>query len=221
MVWDPVWDQVFRGREWGKYPGEELIRFVARNFYSASDRKNVKLLEVGSGTGANLWYMAREGFSVYGIDGSTEAIRRASERLNRECPDWSGEIVQGEISRLPFPDDTFDAVIDNEAVCCNSFDSAQSIYKEMLRVAKRGGKLYSRTFAEGCWGDGTGEPVGYRSWIVGEGPLLGQGYVRFTAEEDIPLLIQDFQLTEKKMITWSSPNGQCQVKEWVIHGVKP
>ena len=63
-MWNKVWEKVFRENEWGKYPSESLIRFVARNFYKADDRFAVKILEVGCGTGANLWYMLREGFSA-------------------------------------------------------------------------------------------------------------------------------------------------------------
>jgi tRNA G46 methylase TrmB len=51
-------------QEWGKYPPEHVIRFVARNFYRVPDRKYVHLLEVGCGPGANVWFMAREGFAV-------------------------------------------------------------------------------------------------------------------------------------------------------------
>jgi hypothetical protein len=60
MVWDPVWENIFSSIPWGKYPPEELIRFVARNFYAALQRNRIKLLEMGCGPGANLWYMARE-----------------------------------------------------------------------------------------------------------------------------------------------------------------
>jgi len=38
MAWDPIWERVFSSQAWGKYPGEDLIRFVARNFYAAPDR---------------------------------------------------------------------------------------------------------------------------------------------------------------------------------------
>jgi len=61
---DPVWEEVFRAQEWGKYPPEHVIRAVARNFYKAPDRKAVKILDIGSGPGANTWYVAREGFSA-------------------------------------------------------------------------------------------------------------------------------------------------------------
>jgi hypothetical protein len=47
--WDPVWEQIFSSREWGKYPPEHVVRFVDRNSYRVPDRKQVRLLEVGCG----------------------------------------------------------------------------------------------------------------------------------------------------------------------------
>ena len=90
MSWDRTWEKVFKENEWGKYPDENFIRFLARNFYK-KDRKNIRILEIGCGPGANIWYMAREGFDVYGIDGSSIAIERARTRLKTEgCCRGSG-----------------------------------------------------------------------------------------------------------------------------------
>lgn len=91
--------------------------------------------------------------------------------MDNECSSWKGELV-GDIEKLPYSDGFFDAVIDVEAVSCNSFESAKRIYSEMIRVCKVTGKIFTRTFASGCWGDKTGEKVGHNAWIVGEGPLL-------------------------------------------------
>ncbi len=63
-TWDPVWEEIFRRKEWGKYPPEHVIRFVARNFYRVADRASIRLLEIGCGPGANIWFMTREGFTV-------------------------------------------------------------------------------------------------------------------------------------------------------------
>src|ERR1700730_11711421 len=82
--WDPAWEKLFRAREWGRYPNEHLVRFVARNFYSAPDRTKVCILDLGCGQGPNTWYMAREGFSVSGIDGSQSALTQARDRLESE-----------------------------------------------------------------------------------------------------------------------------------------
>ena len=69
-TWHPVWERIFATREsWGKYPPEELIRFVAGNYYSASVRKDIRILEVGCGPGGGpSWFIAREGFSFSGIE---------------------------------------------------------------------------------------------------------------------------------------------------------
>jgi SAM-dependent methyltransferase len=221
MSWDPVWEDVFRQQAWGKYPGEDLIRFVARNFYQAPSRQNVKLLEVGCGPGANLWFMAREGFAVYGVDGSATAISQARERLDRECPGWQGQLVVGDIASLQFPDAFFDAVVDNEAICCNSFASAQTIYAELARVTKAGGKLFSRTFADGTWGDGTGKSVGHNAWLASEGPLAGKGYNRFTELCEMEGLARGFQLENVELVTRTLDGRRKELREWIIEGIKP
>src|SRR5512139_3320466 len=163
MTWDPVWESVYQTRAWGQYPGEDVIRFVKGNFASAPDRAQVRLLEVGSGAGANLWFMAREGFCVHGIEGSETAVRLTQERLDRECPQWrsaGGQVRVGDFVPLPYPDGYFDAVLDVVAVCYAGFDDARKAYGELARVTRSGGKLFSRTFARGCWGEGTGTQAG-------------------------------------------------------------
>lgn len=220
MAFDPIWENVFKTQSWGKYPGEDLIRFVARNFYRIQDRGAVKILEVGCGPGANLWYMAHEGFSVYGIDGSSTAIAQARARLDSECSGWKGDLKVGDITHLDFEEGTFDAVIDNEAICCNSYDNAMAIYGELARVCKKGAKLFSRTFASGSWGDGTGEFVGHNAWIVSEGPLLNKGLNRFTEFSEIPELIKGFKIEEIELLTRTMDGRSHEVREWLIVGAK-
>jgi SAM-dependent methyltransferase len=221
MGWDAAWDEVYRSQAWGRYPGEDLIRFVARNFYGAPDRAQVKILEVGCGPGANLWFMAREGFSVYGIDGSETAIEQARQRLDAECPGWLGKLWVGDFCKLSLADGFVDAVIDNEAVYCNSYESSLMVYSEMARVTRKGGKLFSRTFASGSWGDGTGENVGRDAWVVAEGPLLGKGFSRFTRENDIRALFGGFAVEDVELLTRTMDNRAHRVSEWVITGAKP
>lgn len=220
MAWEAVWEKVFSEQEWGKYPGEDLIRFIARNYYTVPDRSKVKILEVGCGPGANLWYLAREGFSAYGVDGSETAIKRAKERLDIEYPGWEGELVVSDIGKLPFVDNYFDAVLDNEAVYCNSFDDSKAIYNEMSRVCKAGGKVHVRTFATGSWGERSGTNVGRNAWIVTEGPLSGKGYSRFTELGELEELLADFNVEEVELLTRSVDGRQHTIKEWIIKATK-
>lgn len=225
MAWDPVWEKVFTSQSWGKYPGEDLIRFVARNFYGAPKRHARRFLEVGCGPGANLWYLAREGFAVFGIDGSPAAVNSARERLSEESPGWDapprdGRVEVGDILHLPVPDCTFDAALDSEAVYCNSYEHSQKIYREMYRATKRCGRLFVRTFATCSWGDGTGRPVGANAWIVDEGPLAGKGYSRFASLEDLPRLLAPWQIQEVNLITRTVEHRRHEIREWVVEAVK-
>jgi SAM-dependent methyltransferase len=224
VTWDPVWENVYRTRAWGQYPGEDVIRFVKGNFSQAADRSQVRLLEVGSGAGANLWFMVREGFCVNGVEGSETAVRLTCERLDRECPGWqrAGSRVQvGDMARLPHPDASFDAVLDVVAVCYSAFDDAKQVYAELARVTKPGGKLFSRTFARGCWGEGTGVPAGRDMWVCGEGHLKGLGATRFTDPADIPELLQGWRLDRVERSSLTENGGRDEIRHLLIYANKP
>jgi SAM-dependent methyltransferase len=197
MTWNPLWDDVFSSRRWGQYPGEDVVRFVARNFYDVPDRSAVRLLEVGSGTGANLWFMAREGFCVHGIEGATAGVRIACRRLDLECAGWrerGGRVEAGDFGRLDYPDAYFDGVLDVVAVCYSNWEAARGTYAELARVTQPGGRLFVRTFAQGCWGEGTGEAAGRQMWVCDEGPLKDLGATRFTSVEDVPDLLPGWRV---------------------------
>ena len=217
MAWDPAWERTFQENEWGKYPEESLVRFVARNFYKAHSRQEIKILEVGCGPGANLWYMAREGFSVYGIDGSVTAVERAKARLKEDVglPDEKIHILQGDIVHIPFEDNSFNAIVDCEAVSANPYKDAQQIYKEMLRVCNIGGKCYSRMFADGTWGCP-------ESGIAQEGPMAGKGYARITLREEIEPLMGGWHILaiDKEMRTVDGIDSNHWVQEWVVTAQK-
>jgi SAM-dependent methyltransferase len=227
VTWDPIWEQLFSSRAWGRYPGEDLIRFVMRSFSSVAvaDRSAVRILEVGSGTGANLWFLAREGFATYGVEGSRTAAAICARRLDEECPagrrrSGGGELITGDISSLPWPDGHFDALIDCEAVYCNDLENSRAIYREMFRTARSGGRLFVRTFATGSWGDGLGQRLEPGRFIADEGPLEGKGASRFTAYEQIPELLSPWQIVEVNLITRTLDAQRHSVREWIIEGHK-
>ena len=46
---DPIWEEIHSRQEWGQYPSEHVIRFIASNYYRALDRNAVKILDFGCG----------------------------------------------------------------------------------------------------------------------------------------------------------------------------
>src|SRR5262245_57036654 len=81
--WDPVWENTVygQGRHLNRYPHHAVVSFVFRQFGQAPDRRSVRICELGCGAGNNVWFAAREGFTVAGIDGSASAIEHARQRL--------------------------------------------------------------------------------------------------------------------------------------------
>ena len=221
-MWDSGWDDLFSRVEWGKYPCEGLIRFVARKFYGSKNRKVIKILEVGCGTGANLWFMAREGFTVDGLDGSQVALAKAKARFDREG--LSVKLHHGDAMKLPFSDNVFDAVVDVECIYANSLLDSAQILTEAFRVLKPNGWLYSKTFATGM----TGESSGIRSsdhehtyTNMPDGPLRSDyGIIRLTAFEEIPRVYNKFSNLEVDSLIRTTNNRQYTVPEWIICGQK-
>jgi ubiquinone/menaquinone biosynthesis C-methylase UbiE len=215
--WDSAWEKVFQEREWGKYPPEELIRFVARNFYKAPDRTSIKILDIGCGTGACTWYLAREGFSAYGIDGSKTAIAISIRMLEMEA--LKAEFVVGDLIQLPYPDGFFDGVIDVAAIECNKIANVKEIFAQVYRALRPGGKFFSIAIKTGSYGYGEGDEIERNTFTnVRVGPHKGQGIIHFFTEREIRHLLNLNQFKNIE-IEWSARtlnNQKNKIIHWIV-----
>lgn len=126
-----------------RYPNEELLRFMGRHFFGVdkSQRSSKTFLELGCGSGANLWMIAREGFDAYGLDLSSEALRLCEIML--ESWGETASLQAGSILDLPYSADMFDAVVDVfSTYCVNEAEFARCL-DEVARVTKSGGLYFS------------------------------------------------------------------------------
>jgi len=217
--WDNSWDEVFANREWGKYPPEELVRFTARSFYAAIDRSRVKILDAGCGPGACSWYLAREGFAVYGLDGSRVALTKARNRLFAE--NLTASLMRGEFASFPFKDQSFDGVIDICAIQQNRATEIRKIFAEIGRVLKSGGKMFSMLLKSGSWGDGIGEIMEPGTFsLIPEGPFKGEGVTHFTTENELAEFLCVFSDFSCEISSRTHENRSHQIAHWVITATK-
>lgn len=218
--WDPIWERIFREQEWGKYPPEHVIRFVARHFYRSPQRENVRLLDLGCGTGACSWFIAREGLSVSGIDGSASAIERARDRFATEG--LSGEFTVGDFAHLPWADETFDGAIENVALCCNPYELCREAVAELYRVLKPGGRFVSCSFTDSTWGATTARNIGLNEYVdFQEGPLLDRGFGLLMDRDQVSQLFDAFDNVVLEKISRTVDDLQHVIECWVIEGQKP
>lgn len=125
------------------YPNEELLRFFGSYYFALAPeaRRRLRVLEVGCGSGANLWMIAREGFETHGIDLSREGLSLCEQMLNR----WgvSASIKQGDMTVLDYEDGFFDVVVDVFSSYCVPEKPFNQFLDEVARVLKHGGRFFS------------------------------------------------------------------------------
>lgn len=126
-----------------RYPNEELLRFLGRHYFAAPTalRRSLRVLEVGCGSGANLWAIAREGFESYGIDLSLEGVRLCRRMLG----EWRVAATVGvaDMTALPFCSASFDVVADVFSAYCLTEAGFARFLDEASRVLRPGGRFFS------------------------------------------------------------------------------
>ena len=93
-----------------------------------------RCLDLGCGTGLNLRRLTDAGWSVVGVDLSSDQLRRARARAPAGV-----ELVQADATALPFADASFDAVAC--ALLHTDVDDFAAICREAARVLRPGGHL--------------------------------------------------------------------------------
>jgi SAM-dependent methyltransferase len=179
----------------------------------------VRFLDLGCGFGASTWFLAREGFSVDAIDGSTVIVKRLSERLCEENMD--ARVISGDIGELPYPAQHFDCVIDIACLMCNDPDNTRQILTGVLDRLKTGGKIFSMSATPDCWGATSGIKIAdatYRD--LTDGPFANTGICRFSSEEQIRDLYSGFSSLTIGFSSYSIGDKSRRVSHWVIEGTK-
>lgn len=198
-VWDDTWEKVFQNQEWGKYPPEELVRFVGRNFYSNSSRKKIKFLDLGCGTGACSWYLAREGFSVFGVDGSNTAVELTKKRFSKEK--LSGKFQVMDYINLDFPENYFDAVIDVCSIQHNKIERVPEIVQNIKRVLKPGGKFFSILITKG-----TSKLKGFQN----------KGYIHYYELTELKKIFKPLNIKNIEKLERTENNRKDKVIHWIL-----
>ncbi|MFO0388302.1 MAG: class I SAM-dependent methyltransferase [Alphaproteobacteria bacterium] len=212
------WDQKFKSRAWGRYPPEDLVRFMGRNFKNA-EKSNVRVLEVGCGPGANVWFLHREGFAVSAIDVSPTAIELAGNRLrieNQGIGSPAPDLQVGNFMTLPWADATFDVVIDIFALYANTNEVISKALAEISRVLKPKGLFYTKLWGTNTTGFGTGKSLESATFDdISSGPCSNMGVSHFFNRKEIDTLFgQFFTPIAIDVISRSDAAAQQKIEEF-------
>lgn len=151
MSQQSVWEKEYKNPKMITNSDEPAVAF--KDFVKWLRRKekfefeNAKVLDLGSGTGKNAFYLAERGSSVSGIEISKEAVKISKKRGEK----YSNltKFTEGDFGKaLPFEEDYFDLVLD--VTSSNSLNEKErSVYlKEVGRVLKSGGYMFVRALCK-------------------------------------------------------------------------
>jgi len=96
-----------------------------------------KILEVSFGSGYLMTQYAKDDFDIYGIDYNEKMLEITSKKMLSKKID--SKLYKANVEELPFPDNTFDTVINTMAF--TGYPNGEKAMSELKRVLKKDGKL--------------------------------------------------------------------------------
>lgn len=157
LIWKPIYELLaakFKVRDWcfmnyGYSPcidedliqldaSDEINRYPIQLYHYLISKTTVSesnILEVGSGRGGGCWYIHKyfRPKKITGLDIAANAIKLANKYFRAP----GIEFIQGDSEHLPFPDNSFDIIINVES--SHTYGSMVQFLKEVKRVLKSGG----------------------------------------------------------------------------------
>ncbi len=187
---DPIWEEKYSSGHAERYPWDCIVTFVFRHYPRDKDRSDIRILEVGCGAGSNMWFAAREGFSVSGLDGSASAIEFIKTRFKQDG--LEGDFRVGDFTKLPFPENSFDLVIDRGSITCCGLTAGKQAVSEIWRVMKADGYFHANPYSQKSTSFLAGER-GEDGLIINifGGSLTGVGQICFYSRRELNEMFGD------------------------------
>ena len=205
-----------------RYPNEELCRFMGRHFFRVppDQRRGVRILEAGCGSGANLWMIAREGFDTWGLDFSATSIGLCRQMLDRQGV--SATLAVGDMAAMDYPPASFDAVVDVFSSYCLDDRGHAAFLDGVGRLLKPGGRFFTYTPGKGStdWkgpGNVVPTPGSARVYPNNRYPF------RYTTIEELraDLGRRGFEVTAAETVQRSYANDTVVFEFAVVEGLLP
>lgn len=219
---ESVWETgVYQaGRQINRWPFSELISRTFRSL-GGSHPNETRVLELGCGTGNNLRFLAEEGFIPFGIDASPTAIEKARELLAAHELDATLQV--GDITELPWPDNSFDLVLDRAALVHNTPARIRLALEEARRTLKPGGRIISIGLKSLEHPDlAFGELQESGAWSqFSQGKFKGLGVTSFFNAEEAIDLFSEFDSVSIEVLSRTTPDGQILDQDFAIEGKRP
>ncbi len=132
-----------------RYPNVNTVR--CEKWYFRKHLPLSKILDYGFGYGQEAIYFAENGYDVYGLDISQNALSNVKKMISKDYPHLTDKIKLSIISssdeKLPYEDNFFDFIHSNQTIYHLPSEAAfRNVIKEWHRILKPGGRIMFATF---------------------------------------------------------------------------
>lgn len=222
VTFDPTWAALqAAGTHLSRWPWDAVVSFVFRHAPRDRDRRDVRILEVGCGGAPNLWFAAREGFSVAGIDGSEPGIAYARARFAEDG--LEGDLRVGDFTSLPFEDGSFDLAIDRGAITCAGLSAGRRAVAEVQRVLVPGGAFLFNPYSDRHSSAASGRPGPDGVTLdIAAGSMVGVGQICFYGADDLDrALAHGWAVERREHLELASDDGSVHAEWRVVARTEP
>jgi MPBQ/MSBQ methyltransferase len=172
-------------------------------------QKGTIALELGCGDGKTLLALAKHDCELVGIDISPAALKIARSALARD--NQSAQLLQGDVTALPFEDESFDAVVAYHVLDHVYQEDREVAAEEIARVLSPGGTLFFRGFSREDLRSKKGEKVEEATVLRGNGIL----YHYFKIDE-VQGLFSGLEPQDVHIRKWKMGNKQELTRSFVL-----
>ena len=140
------WNIFYKKNNGNDYPNNFIIKIIL-SFYKKlkySDRKKIKVLDLGSGTGSNFFFLIEQNFNASALDFSEKAIDKLKFKIQKKKLKINNKNIKvGLFENLPFKDKNFNAIIDCTSLQHCKKKHVEKAFAEISRVMKKNGLFLS------------------------------------------------------------------------------
>ena len=215
-----IWDSFFIAEDRGRYPSEDLVRFIMNRYKKNNDRSHITILDLGCGEGPNIRFLQREGFNSIGVDGSFVALQNNKAITQAEKMDY--KLVNADFTQLPFKKESIDCIIEISALQHNTFSVLRLIIiNQIYDLLKKGGAFFSFCLKKGSCGYGNGEQIEENTFYnIKDSFCKSGGYAHFFTKKELLTLYGKFTHLSIDSIERTFRNGKYFWKHWIVSAQK-
>lgn len=191
-----VWETNYQSGRFNSYPFDDVVSFIMSRFGRSQDRRQIRILDLGSGGGNNARFLCAEGFDVYAVDGSPKSVELTNKFMRQEGAKENAVVAN--FKELPYEDDYFNCVVDRQSIGHNPGKEIDAIIAEVFRTLKTGGYYLGFVLSNNHPHIQFGKPMNLEGDVnhFTQGSFIYSGLVHFFSVSEIERRFCKFEIED-------------------------